>query len=475
VVQSWAVLQRHTPGALQRRFDTALLRANARRFATAALRARVQRAAGVAGARASVSSAPPPPVGSFRSFHVIANLDTVNTRFQPVTARLEYVGTNILVYVDTAAPASFTAADYANFAATFDQVLYPLDVNTFGPPSDIDQNGRLIMLLTPVVNGLTPSAECDTQGYVAGFFSGGDLVSADSSSNQGEIFYALAPDPTGKFSCAHPLNVLEDELGATFLHELQHLINFSQHVLVRNSDEEEGWLDEGLSLIAEELGSLYYENKFPPPSGRTNPIQIFPDSAEGYVAGLLGTSYDYLLGPDTTTLTLHSDADGGLNWRAGDWLLLRYLGDQKGGATFYKALVQSPLIGIANIEAAAGEPFPGLFGSFSTAVFTDSLPGLARGQVPARDRFTTRNLRRLYARVATTDPTLPFSFPIQPKPLPATGTLPGSLVPGTMSFYRATASTSASTITITFASPSGGRLPAELHPQVSVFRLPPGI
>ena len=31
-------------------------------------------------------------------------------------------------------------------------------------------------------------------------------------------------------------------------------------------------------IVAEELGSLYYENKFPPPTGRSNPAQLFPDS-----------------------------------------------------------------------------------------------------------------------------------------------------------------------------------------------------
>jgi hypothetical protein len=302
-------------------------------------------------------------------------------------------------------------------------------------------------------------------------------VNIDTTSNQGEVFYALAPDPAGVFSCAHSVQDLGDQLGATFLHEFQHLINFSQHVLVRNGNEEEGWLDEGLSLIAEELGAVYYEAKYPPPTGRTSPLQLFPDSAEGYITDDLVTSYTYLLQPDTASLTLHSDDELGLAWRGGDWLLLRWLGDQKGGATFFKALDESALTGIANIEHAAGATFPSLFGDFSLALATDSLPGIARGTIPASDRFATRNLRQMYAalyRVAGPSPDVPFPYPVQPQALPATGSVSASMVPGTMAFYRLNSASSASTVTITFSTPAGAPLAASLHPQLSIFRLPPG-
>jgi hypothetical protein len=286
----------------------------------------------------------------------------------------------------------------------------------------------------------------------------------------------MVPDPGATVSCAHSVASLQDELGATFLHELQHLINFSQHVLVRNSAEEEGWLDEGLSLVAEELGSLYYEAKYPAPAGRTSAAQLFPDSAEGYISGVLETSYSYLLRPDTATLTLHSDDESGLAWRGGDWLLLRWLGDQHGGTGFFRALDQTGLTGIANIEHAAGEPFPSLFGDFSLALYADSLPGVARGQVPAPDRFATRDLRQLYAalyRVAGPSAQVPYRFPVQLTPLSATA-VTASLAPGTMGFYRLDSSAAAPTVTVTFAAPGGGPLRAALHPQVSILRLPPG-
>jgi hypothetical protein len=257
-----------------------------------------------------------------------------------------------------------------------------------------------------------------------------------------------------------------------FLHELQHLINYSQHVLVHRGAPEEGWLDEGLSLVAQELGSLYYEARFPPPTGRSNSSQLFPDSAESFIATQLASSYDFLLEPDTATLTLHSDADGGLDWRGGDWLFARWLGDQ-GGDGFYQKLEQTALAGAANIASATGEPFSALFGDFSLALYTDSIPGVPKSAIPSRNRFTTRTLRVLYQayfNAAGPSTSVPAPFPIEPVPLSAT--VSASAVPGTPTYYLLNTAASASEVELDFTNPSGGALDKQLHPQVSVFRLP---
>ena len=117
-------------------------------------------------------------------------------RFTAVGASLSYIGSDILIYIDTLAPANgFTPSQLQSFGQLFDQILYPLDTNTFGPPTDIDQNGHLIVLLSPIVNALTPASSCNTEGFIGGFFDGIDLASTDTSSNRGEIFYSLVPDP----------------------------------------------------------------------------------------------------------------------------------------------------------------------------------------------------------------------------------------------------------------------------------------
>lgn len=430
--------------------------------------------AGTSAARSR--SVVPPALGSVRQFRVFS--DTARSGALTVTASLSYVGTNVLLYIDTLAAANgFTSAQLQAFGTLFDQTLYPIDTTAFGPTSDVDQNGHIIMLMSPAVNRLTTASACATNGYVAGFFDEEDLSgsAADSNSNHGEIFYSVAPDPSGTASCAHPVDDVGFSVPSTFLHELQHLISYSQHVVVHGGLPEQGWLDEGLSIAAEELGSLYYEQKCPGTACRTNPAQLFPDSSQGFVADFLYDSYQYALLPDTASLTLHTDADDGISWRGGDWLLVRWLGDQFGNSIF-KKLDQSTLTGVPNIEAAAGQGFPDLFANFGLALYTDSLPGLPRTTAPAANRFVSRNVRQLWNRLFVTSngaPEVPLAEPVQLFKVTA-DTTTAVLDPGTMSFFRLDTPANASSVAVQFASPGGAQLPLATHPQLAIFRLPSG-
>jgi len=415
-----------------------------------------------------------PTVGSTRSFHVLSN--DQGTAFSTVTAQLVYAGSDVLIYLDASAPtAGFTSAQLQTFGQLFDQTFYPIATTAFGPPSDIDQNGHVIMLMTPVVNALTTSSECQTQGYVAGFFVEDDLAgSGAADSNNGEIFYSIVPDPNGTKSCAHSVDEVGLDVPATFMHELQHLISFSQHVVVHNGVPEYGWLDEGLSIVAEELGSLYYENKYPPPSGRSDPSQLFPDSSQGFISSFFYDSYQYALLPDTASVTLHDDSEDGFSWRGGDWLLMHWLGDQMGTGIF-KRLDQNTLTGVANIESASGQPFPTLFASFGLSLYTDSLPTLPRTTAPSIDRFTTRNLRQIWNRlyVTSSGPDVPQSMPLQLFSINA-DTSTAVMDPGTGSYFRLDTPATSATVSIQFSGPGGTPLPASLKPQLAIFRLPPG-
>lgn len=95
--------------------------------------------------------------------------------------------------------------------------------------------------------------------------------------------------------------------------------------------------------------------------------------------------------------------------------------------------MQTSQTGIANVEAQAGEPFAALFGDFSIALWTDSLPGVPRASVAPRYRYASRNLRQLMARQALIagweDP-----FPVKPVRVPPGGYAEGTLIQGTMVF-----------------------------------------
>jgi hypothetical protein len=444
-----------------------------------ALRART-RALALAGAfrssrlAAAVMPHAPPTLGSIRTFHVLTSVSPAT--FQAVAARLDYVGNGVLLYMDTLAPANgFTPTQLQTFGQHFDDTLYPIDTTAFGAPTDIDANGRVIMLLSPAVNAATPAATCTSQGYIAGFFAPFDFNPSDPNSNQGEIFYSIVPDPVGTVSCIHSVAEVDFAVPAVFLHELQHLINFGQHVVVSGGQPGASWLDEGMSIVAEELGSVHYEQLCPPPACRTNPAQLFPDSSQGFIQSMLYDSYQYARLPDTASITLSDDGSPGISWRGGTWLLARYLGDQFGSGV-YRQLENGPSGGVADIEQVSGRSFPALFADFGLALYTDSLPGLPRTTAPAVNRFTSRNVKQLWARLFATSggsPDVPLEEPVQLFAVtPDTAT--AIMYPGTTTFFRLDTPASAPTVTIRFAAPGGAAFPASLKPQIAVFRLPSG-
>jgi hypothetical protein len=468
---SASMLPAARPNYAQIAFDHTML-ARERRFAASAFRG----AAALRGpARANITQTLPAQ-GSIRSFQVLNNLS--GTAFSTVNAKLVYLGSDILLYVDTLTPANgFTPTALQNFGVYFDSTLYPIDTTAFGLPSDIDANMRVIMLMSPVVNAVTPSATCASQGYVAGFFNPLDLdpTSDPAHSNAGEVFYSIVPDTLGTVSCSHSVASVTGAVPSVFMHELQHLINFSQHVVVNGGTEGSSWMDEGLSIVSEELGSIYYEKKCPGTSCRGDPAQLFPDSSQGFVQSLLGDSYAYALLPDTASITLHTDNELGFDWRGGAWLLMRWLGDQVGPG-FYKALEKGPSNGILDIQQGAGQSFPALFANFGLALYTDSLPGLLRTTAPAANRFVSRNVEQLWARWSFTNGGPLNGFPSQPIFLSSvtTDTTTSVLSPGTMAFFRLDTAAGAASVTVRFAAPGGAAFPTSLKAQMAIFRLPPG-
>jgi hypothetical protein len=410
-------------------------------------------------------------LASTRAFQVLGDLS--GKTFKTANADLKYTGTNIAIYVDKLAPANgFTDQTLQDLGKLFDQTLFPIDVNAFGAPSDIDANGVVIVLITPLINALTNKADCTTTGYVTGYFYGLDLslTAATTKSNRGEVFYAIAPDPNGTVSCGHTVSQVTRTVPGTFIHELQHMISYGQHVITRGGQDEVAWLNEGLSHIAEELGSKYYEAKYPAPAGRTSPNAIFPDSSLTFIAGDLSDAWRYLHDPTGHSVTTF-DSFGSLEERGAAWLFLRWLGDQKGDAIF-KSLVQTNVTGVANIESKAGETFPALFGDFGIAIWTDSMPGLPRNTVPDRYRFKTRNLRQLFGFLSSTG-SVSSPWPIAAlKPIPLSSFIAGSMVQGTMDFFDITAPANVPTLGLQFSKSNNAPFPSGLNAQVALFRLP---
>jgi hypothetical protein len=232
-----------------------------------------------------------------------------------------------------------------------------------------------------------------------------------------------------------------------------------------------------MSHMAEELGSRYYEDRYPGTLGRTDPNQLFPDSSQAFILGDLENAFLYMNQSSFSSVTNFA-AEGSLDERGGAWLFLRWLADHKGEDVLSR-IVQSGDTGKRNVARKAGEDFARLFGDFSMALYTDSLPGVPRASVPPRYRFTSRNLRQIFARLyelGAPDVTSP--FPITPPELEfnSTASVSGALPGGTMDFYFLTTPAGSANVSLKFL--EGGNPPgpfdARLGAQLGVFRLPPG-
>jgi hypothetical protein len=102
----------------------------------------------------------------------------------------------------------------------------------------------------------------------------------------------------------------------------------------------------------------------------------------------------------------------------------------------------------------------------------DSLPGVPRGSIPAELRFTSRNLRALYAKQHERNPSnFSETFPIGALALTPGSARTEAMHPGTMDFFVLTAPSSGSALGLTFA-PATGTFAGSLGAQVSVFHCP---
>ncbi|MGZ8469864.1 MAG: IPT/TIG domain-containing protein [Gemmatirosa sp.] len=406
----------------------------------------------------------PPAVGTERTFRVLSRVD--GTAYASATARLRFVGSNVLVYEDRATPVALDSLAMRRVGLLLDGTLHPLDVELFGAESDVDGNGRVIVLLTPIVNALTTSAQCSSEGFVRGFFNGSDLGTRSQNSNRAEVLYMMVPDPSGTRSCAHFTNDVVRQLPSTFLHEFQHMISYNQHVLVRRGEDETTWLNEGLSHVAEEMGGRLFERRYPAPLGRGLPTQLLPDSAVPFYRGDIDNALLYLGAPGAHAVSA-LDGLGSLEERGASWLFLRWLMAQKGESILAR-LVQTPRTGRHNVEEVAGEPFAAMFGDFVIAVVADSIGGVPRSRVPARYRFGDRAIRRLLTQGLGRDSR--WTLAVRAGPGFGNPTALGAIVPGGFEIFDVFTPRGQAT-TLRFATPSGGPFPTAAEAQLGILRI----
>jgi hypothetical protein len=420
-------------------------------------------------AAAAPQPAGPPVLGSQRTFVVCANLSCSGTGgTKQVTATVQTLGQRIAIYVDNAAPAGgLTAADLDTLKNVFDTRIFPLDTTAFGQPTDVDSNGVVLVLMTGVVNSLVTSSVCANSGYVAGFFLSADLdTSRAAAFNRGEIFYSIVADSAGTLSCKHTRAQLKRDLGGTFTHELQHMINFGQHAILRRGMPEEGWLDEGLSKYAEELAGRSYLPGTPMDSA----------TFSQYAINDVYDAYQYLSATGNAPLLIPID-QGTLAEIGASWLFVRYLVDQY-GATLPSKLVRTTLSGSANVAAQTGLPFTTTVTRWALANWVSDLPGFATPAeltyASASGVYSWRFRTRTFPSLNTQDPThFPLPYPLVPAQSAGTAvSVTGWIRSGSGVYARALQDPSAPGFAL-LLSPSGaaGPFPTNVAARLNVIRI----
>jgi hypothetical protein len=392
-----------------------------------------------------------PQVGDIVSFNVSPNAcDQIDSH----PARIVAIGSKAIIAVDTLNPAGgFSTADYNRFAANFDTLVYPLDVANFGAPTDIDQNGHIVLLFTRAVNELTLA---NSEAYTGGFFFDRDLFPPTSTtpdfacpgSNYGEMFYLLSPDPTGTINGNVRTRGFVDSLVTPLIgHEFQHLINGSRRMYVNDANDfEVVWLNEGLSHIAEEL--LFFRQSGLSPRGNVT-ITTLRNSSKGIAAfnedqsSNAGRYEEYLTKPNTSSPIRDNDS---LSTRGATYDFLRYSTDRKvrsGGqeTDVWFALVNAKTNGMDNLRAVYGSDVAGLLRDWSVSQYTDDVVTNESADF-TQPSWNWHNLFQAFNGGTG-------RYPLPVTTLPTSGTS-GTVIPGGAVFYRfAVPANAMATLTLT--------------------------
>jgi hypothetical protein len=316
----------------------------------------------------------PPALNSQATFKVCGDVDCSDDTFVNVVATAKYVGPRAAIYLDNTVPAGgLTQEDIDSIGSLFDGTspnIYEIDTTAFGAESDLDGNGVVAIVLTDAVNDL--SGTCADGSIILGYFFGLDLLS-DPNSNNGEVFYGLVPDPDAT-SCRVDRDIVFDFLPPVMIHELQHMISYNQHVLIRGGAPEQTWLNEGLSHFAEELGGRQLPDSRCP--GFSSCMEQFA------VWGNIPNAFAYLTSPQLFFLVYPQPSFGSLQERGASWLFVRWLVDHEAadtvlGADLTRALVRTTSVGAANVAAVAGQSFENLVGQWQMANFAERLGGFS--------------------------------------------------------------------------------------------------
>lgn len=292
--------------------------------------------------------APVPPVSRKapapeRYFHMMVRDGDVGSpsNYLAVKGVLKAIGERVQVYVAEEDERLIDPDLTADVVATFDDHVYPVAARSFGLAEDVDGDGRFTILLSSWLTRLG-----DGKHAVDGYVRVTDLDESYPApfGNRCDMMYLSAALRSGP------------HLRTVMAHEYNHAVMFTRKYLrrktaLREPIEEEGWLDEGIAHLVEDAHGF----------GRSN--------LDHRISAFLSSPERYRLVVDDY---FAADLFRGHGNRGSTYLFLRWCADRYGPA-LPSTLMDSPLRGIENLEAATGRAFADLYRDWSIDLFMSGL------------------------------------------------------------------------------------------------------
>jgi hypothetical protein len=375
--------------------------------------------AGVARSREGAAGAGVEPAGLAGVPGSVQVNDTVNVRvpdlrapslctdFIPIRAVVRRVGSGSIWLEDVAnPPPNLSGPDYESLGSQFDNMTLPTISNQFGEPTDVDENGRIVVVISQEVNRF---------GGVLGFVvttdffpsSGGTPgVNSCPSSNEGEFYYSVTPDPQGQITPTQGGQALEISLPAfrsltprLAAHEATHIIQLGRRLLETPGASALGtiWELEGQAVLAEEITgftelgvgprqNLGFQVAFDP--AEVQPTDWFSNRFVdlAFYYGFQDETARAPGAPAACSWLGRQETSGPCNygrlaygpaWSFQRWVLDHYGSGFPGGeAELMRRLVQATVAGFPAFEQVLGEPAPPLLARWAASLYTD-------GRLPA--------------------------------------------------------------------------------------------
>jgi Big-like domain-containing protein len=329
--------------------------------------------------------------------------------FTPISAAVKVVGKKGVWLEDIDDPDDgFTDNDIKSLSSLLDRHIYPTDVDYFGTPSDLDDNGRIVIVITKEVNKV---------GGALGFTFAGDLFSRAecASSNEGEYFYSAAVDPVGTYLLGpYSRQVALHDAPFIIAHEFTHIIQVSRRIARQFPAPLAIWEGEGQAVLAQEVVGHAVEGRSPRHNYGEDIAfnQDDPSSIDWYSYGFIQAATYFGYDGSDTRVPGAPEQCSWLNYigpclpgsapYGAPWLLLRWLSDQY-GPTFpggekglQKALIEESADGYANIENVVGVPIATVLAQWASALYTDD----RFSQIDRRLTLPSWNLFEIYGASA---------------------------------------------------------------------------